>query len=272
MVRSGLLSILLLAVASTVAFPVFAQPAEIRTVWRADWRSPEDVFLHGFTGGGTRSSVLDHATGHCDVSGGATSSQWVSMSARYEYAFRFSERRLRYPGVPTNRMWIYEIRPDNAYISVEDIVRQVTAAAETGRHGYDASHTTTLRRALYRTPALYQQEVLALRVNRANIRQAMPVWLGAGGAMTAGGAVTNAAYIAADTHVQRTVSNDSLQVFVPASSIRDYGNAASSCSMSCDRANYASSRAAVPEVYGQGFCAAYAGSGMTLEKLQILLD
>jgi hypothetical protein len=265
-------SIVLLAL--TVSFKASAQQEVITTVYRADSRAPEEVFRNGFSGSGTVISVLEHAAaGRCDISSGGPRSRWVSMSADHGYATRFAENRLRYTGglATGARMWIYEIRPDSTYLSVVGILRQALAAAEAESDGYTFAHALGIRRATFQTSVFMEREVLTERVLPINIRNATPVWLDPEGDLVSGGSSFNSLYVVANTQATHTVPD--LQSVIPAASIRtDYGNAAASCSMTCDRAASSSSRSIVPEPYADGFCAAYGKSGLTPEKLMIILD
>src|SRR5207342_2918295 len=109
--------LLLLLAAAHVA----AQPVEpIVLVYRADARSPEEIFQHGFTGPGRRMDLLAHTLGGaCDEADHGRAYLWVSTSYEHDEAIGFGRDRLEnLPSGPQNRMWIYAIRPDHSYVIV----------------------------------------------------------------------------------------------------------------------------------------------------------
>ena len=88
--KGVLFAFLLLLPAAHVA----AQPVEpIVLVYRADTRSPEEIFQHGFTGRGQRMDLLAHTLGGaCDEADPARASLWVSTSYEHNEAIVFGAR------------------------------------------------------------------------------------------------------------------------------------------------------------------------------------
>lgn len=250
----------------------FAQQELIRTVYRADPRPPNDVFQHGFTARGTRVDLLGHAlAASCDASNAADRSAWVSTTADHTDATHFASSRLLAGGASgIGTMWIYEIRPDETFLSVRGVMRQAIANAEEGI-GYTPPQAVRLRQLMNTTVLGTQNEVVAPIVHPTQVSRATPMRF-VDGDVEMGPTVDNTLYVAADTHATHTVPN--LPAYLPPASLWViYSGDARSCVMSCDSSASASSRIALAsDTTLPGFCVAHRQGSLTLEKLLPLLN
>src|SRR5688572_7042683 len=71
------------------------QPPAVTRVYRADARSPVDMFHDGMTGRGPRTDLLAHTMGgSCDETDNALASTWVSTSRSEHQAYQFAMTQL----------------------------------------------------------------------------------------------------------------------------------------------------------------------------------
>jgi hypothetical protein len=229
-------------------FPAFADP--VLLAYRADTRSPTEVFASGFSGRGANMDVLAHTLGgSCDETNLLRASQWVSMSAVIEEAVGFANVLLAdRPRGEAHRVWLYAIRPDLNYFVVPALLTQVAEAGDARRQGYTPQHAAIIDQLMRSTLLAVEAEVLTHHVDPANIINARPVWIDDNGQMQVGAAQANPNFLDMDTTAVTDVQN--LNAFVPPASIRldllnDNGAASGSpsdqCSMTCDGAASASS-------------------------------
>jgi len=249
--KGVLFAFLLLLPAAHVA----AQPVEpIVLVYRADARSPEEIFQHGFTGRGQRMDLLAHTLGGaCDEADPARASLWVSTSYEHDEAIGFGRDRLEnLPSGPQNRMWIYAIRPDHSYIIVPSVLRRVAEEGRNNRAGYTPQQAAVIEQLMSNTLIATEAEVVTHFVSPRNIAFATPIHFDADDEMQFGQARINPHYQDLDTRAASNVAD--LQAFVPAASIRlelmeddgaSSGTDSDECMMSCDSATSASSFAAI---------------------------
>ena len=229
-----------------------AQP--ITHVYRADTRTPTEIFIRGFQGRGNNMDLLAHTLGEaCEETNLARASTWVSMSSRRDVAIGFSMGHLEtLPGTgPRAGMWIYTIRADQTYVDVQGILRQAAAFGRAGQYGYTASQAATLEGLLESTVIGGEYEVVAHYVAPWNIVGAQLVFFDAEENFIEGGYIANPGYQALETYATDFMPN--LQRYVPASSIREDdvsdSDSEGSCSMTCDGASVAaSSRSLVAQV------------------------
>lgn len=247
----------------------FAQP--VTRVYRIDTRPPAEVFRDGLRGVGLSLDVLEHSLGNsCREPDPLRASAWISMTYDREEAIGFAEGLLGADAHPF--VWLYTIRPDNGYLSVENLVRQAIDSAEFSHGIYTPDHARTLHWLLARTPIREEREVVATRVAPANILEAIPVRY-VGDELTFGHGVTNGAYVAANTSVGAEVEH--LPNYIPLASIRmdiwEDDRVSASCAMSCDESTMsASSRGMAATKPTDRYCAIHRKNVLT-PTLQFLL-
>lgn len=264
-------ALLLFLIAAT--FEVAAQP--ITRVFRVDVTPPEDAFAHGFQANGFRTNVLAHAIGGaCHETLPTRASVWVSTTHDRNQAVRLAEAQLgAMRGQPDATVWIYTIRPDETYMSVEWLVRQVILEGEISAGGrYTPTHADTLRWLLARTSIGSDREVISQRVLPANIVDAVPARY-AGGRISFGIPVPNVVYRNAATSVNTEIHD--VGPYIPPASIRlelyDAANIAS-CSMSCDGASSSASNRLAMSSPAEDYCLAYRQGAITPVMQMLLLD
>ena len=264
-------ALLLLLVAAT--FELAAQP--IKRVYRVDVTAPETAFAQGFHPNGFRTNVLAHAIGGaCHETEPTRASWWVSTTHDLNQAIRLAEAQLgAMRGHPDARVWIYTIRPDSEYLSVEWLVRQVILEGEIGAgHRYTRAHADTLRWLLARTSIVADREIIAPRLLPANIVEAVPARF-AGGRISLGISTPNPVYRNADTSVNTEVHD--IGPYIPPTSIRldlyDAANTAS-CAMGCDGASPRAPRLLATASAAEGYCMDYRRSAITPVMQFVLFD
>jgi hypothetical protein len=270
-----LLNVLLSCVLLAASCVVAAQPQPpVARVYRADMRSPADLFHDGISGRGARLDLLAHTMGgSCEETTSARASAWVSTSRSQHEAYQFAMTELNRQvaaGNSSATVWVYEIRPDATYYVVEGVVLQAIDISERGVDGYRLLDAITLRRMMYSGAMGTEEEVVVRHVDPRNIVRATPYYY-VNGQLAPESALENLHYfpelsVAAWSH-------GNLSALIPPESIRlDYDRDASSCSMSCDGSDSSSSRGIAIAQGQPAFCKAARKQQLTRQLLQIILD
>ena len=241
-----LLSLLLAACSLLLpALDAVAQP--VTRVYRADSRSPEEVFAHGFTGRGGNLDVLAHARGDsCTEDDPRAASAFVGMSADEAEATLFASEQLEdRPGRgPETGLWIYTIRADATFFSVPRLLERVVDAGYTQRQGYTPDHARIALQLLQTTGIVDEAEVLSSSVPPTLVIEAYRVWLDHDDELDDGPVHRNPSYI--DANTQAESEGVPLDVYVSAASLANHDplpTPVRTCAMSCDGAHSAWQRA-----------------------------
>lgn len=91
----------------------------IDKVYRADGRSPDEVFKYGLSSWGNNLNMIDHVSDVTTASGDRTTA-FISTSTNINSAERFLDRGIR--SSTTGRFYIYHIRPTRNFYYISDLI------------------------------------------------------------------------------------------------------------------------------------------------------
>ena len=198
-----------------------------KTVYRADFRSPEEVFKDGFIAWGNDYDLMHHFWGHqvFDTQG-IPIDGYISTTSDINYAYDFA-CMMRDPTVHARpggeyHVYVYIIRADNNMYNVEASLNATANHLENIGNVEDANRT---RRALRNFGSLGEW-VARERIASDHIRQAIPLTItfppngGIGRITAVGTEINNPNYVQDDTHANDDLivgnfgiqSNDVIQV------------------------------------------------------------
>ncbi|MGY4531084.1 hypothetical protein ACVW0Y_000187 [Pseudomonas sp. TE3786] len=241
--------------------PVLAQPL-YNEVFRADTRSPEDVFVNGFSNDGQQLSLLDHVFGDsCSANTTEVDHRtgWISTTGSFYQARAFAARQLANGRAFQNqhRMWIYTIRPDDTYFEIRDVFMQAAMAADANEQGYVSSQASRIRMLVSTLPPEEQQDVVTRRVAAQNIVSAVAATATFDGAgwdtVVAPTAQNNPRFVQPINPMSNRGAN--LQSMVPGHNLYHYSMQTQSCSQACDGATSASQRVKRSAIAEPLYCA-----------------
>lgn len=159
-------------------------------VYRADFRSPEQVFREGFGSRGDNRDILQHFFG-LSCSAGTLDSAYISTSARLSGAMGIARFYLR--SDPNDRIWIYTIRADRNFYPLLPSINYI----ESRGVNLTIRERFNLRR---------QREVVSHVVPAQNIREASLVtWNRQSRSINIVESVSNSRYQHRETHANEGV-------------------------------------------------------------------